>query len=487
MNSQNILLVNPWIFDFAAYDFWIKPIGLLSIGHYLEQHGYRTYLIDCLDRFHPLIPKTKQKKYGTGKFIRTEVEKPAILKHIPRKYCRYGLPLEAFFAALDQIPQPAAILVTSGMTYWYPGPQFAIRLLRERFPNTMIALGGIYATLCYDHALRHAGADIVIKGPGEIAALKMLDKLTGNDRTIDDRNLEFPTPTYHYYQKLISVPVITSMGCPYRCSFCASHLIAGKFRQRDPEMVIEEIEYYYRRRHVRHFAFYDDALLINQERHLSAILDTIIERKLHIDFHTPNGMHAKEITPDLAKKMFQANFKTIRLSFETVNPARRPDIGNKIDEDALANALDYLEQAGYRRKEIDTYVIMGLPNQSVDEVVEGLLFVIGLGSKAKLTSFSPIPGTLDWDRAVQSGNLDPDIDPLLTNNSIFPLRRADFTYDMFQKVKNLAKVLNYGLDHGINLFDRSFLARIAASVVRRGEAISSIVHHDTGKQMFTSH
>ncbi|MDZ7333192.1 MAG: hypothetical protein ONB31_14550, partial [candidate division KSB1 bacterium] len=141
----------------------------------------------------------------------------------------------------------------------------------------------------------------------------------------------------------------------------------------------------------------------------------------------------------------------------------------------------------YRRKEIDTYVIMGLPNQSVDEVVEGLLFVIGLGSKAKLTSFSPIPGTLDWDRAVQSGNLDPDIDPLLTNNSIFPLRRADFTYDMFQKVKNLAKVLNYGLDHGINLFDRSFLARIAASVIRRGEAISSIVHHDTGKPMFTSH
>ncbi len=466
MNNQNILLINPWIFDFAAYDFWIKPVGLLSIGNYLEQHGYRTYLIDCLDRFHPLLRKTKQKKFGTGKFIRTEVEKPAILKHIPRKYCRYGMPLDAFSAAVDHAPPPAAILVTSGMTYWYHGPQFAIRLLRQRFPNIPIALGGIYATLCYDHAVHHSGADIVIKGPGEIAALKWLDDLTDNNRSVADQYLEFPSPVYHYYQKLVSIPVLTSMGCPFRCSFCASHLLAGKFLQRDPEQVIEEIEYYYRHRHVRHFAFYDDALLMNHQRHLSVILDGVIEKQLRVDFHTPNGMHAREITPELAIKMYRANFRTIRLSFETANPARRPDIGNKVDEDALANALDYLEQAGYQRKEIETYVIMGLPQQTVDEVVEGLLFVAGLGAKAKLTSFSPIPGTLDWERAIQAGNLDPDVDPLLTNNSIFPLQRADFPYDMFQKIKNLAKVLNYGLDHGVNLFDRSQLARIASNYIR---------------------
>jgi len=30
--SKNILLINPWIYDFAAYDFWMKPLGLLTLA-----------------------------------------------------------------------------------------------------------------------------------------------------------------------------------------------------------------------------------------------------------------------------------------------------------------------------------------------------------------------------------------------------------------------------------------------------------------------
>jgi len=56
--TPNILLVNPWIHDFAAYDFWAKPMGLLSIASILRSHGFGVYYIDCLDRFHPNAPKT---------------------------------------------------------------------------------------------------------------------------------------------------------------------------------------------------------------------------------------------------------------------------------------------------------------------------------------------------------------------------------------------------------------------------------------------
>ena len=70
----------------------------------------------------------------------------------------------------------------------------------------------------------------------------------------------------------MSIPIFTSIGCPYRCSFCASHLLSGDFRQREPGQVIDEIEYYCHKRHVRHFAFFDDALLVNSERHISVIL-----------------------------------------------------------------------------------------------------------------------------------------------------------------------------------------------------------------------
>ena len=352
------------------------------------------------------------------------------------------------------------------MTYWYEGPQRAIQILKERFPNVPIILGGIYATLCFERAVKNSGADYVIRGVGEIAALKLVDSLTGNNHEIEKKAQIFPEPDYRYYQKLASVPILTSIGCPYRCSFCASHLLSGEFMQRNPVEVIEEISYYYHKRHVRHFAFIDDALLINQEKHISVILDAIIERQFRLNFHTPNGIHAQQITRDLAAKVFNSNFKTIRLSYESSNKHRQREMGLKVTDDSLANAVDYLEEAGFPRKDLGVYVIMGLPDQTFDEVVNSVVFVASLGVKIYLSSFSPIPGTKDWDRSIELCKMSPDIDPLLTNNSIFPLSRKDFSLEMFQQIKNLVKVLNYGLNHDINIFNKSELAQIIADRIR---------------------
>ena len=459
MKNNNILLINPWIYDFAAYDFWTKPTGLLSIGNYLENHGYKINLIDCLDRYLPSLPKSNSKKYGAGRFIRTQIEKPKQFDHVPRYYCRYGMPLDIFNKSLSQITKPDVILVTSGMTYWYPGVHFAIKLLRQKFSDVPIILGGVYATLCYDHAKKNSGADIVVQGPGESKALELANSLTKNKNSSTKDTSEFPEPVYHYYKKLASIPIFTSYGCPFRCSFCASNLISGKFRQRDPEDVIDEIEQYYFSRHIRHFSFFDDALLVNQENHISVILDALIKKNLPIDFHTPNGIHPQEITLDLAQKMFKINFKTIRLSYESIDSKRQQEMGQKVSNDILINAVNNLEHAGYLRKDIDVYVIMGLPGQPYDEVINSILFVAGLGAKIRLTSFSPIPGTKDWQRSVELYNLPQDLDPLLTNNSVYPMNRDDFSMEMFQQLRTFVKVINYGLDNGINYFDQSGLAK----------------------------
>jgi hypothetical protein len=95
-----------------------------------------------------------------------------------------------------------------------------------------------------------------------------------------------------------------------------------------------------------------------------------------------------------------------------------------------------------------------------------VIFVASLGVQIYLSSFSPIPGTKDWDRSIELCKMSPDIDPLLTNNSIFPLSRKDFSLEMFQQIKNLVKVLNYGLNHDINIFNKSELAQIIADRIR---------------------
>ena len=107
MKKIDFLLINPCIYDFAAYDLWIKPMGLYQISHMLNALGFTTCLIDCLDlaTFSNLNCRKNEfpqkKPSGEGKFIKEEINKPNVLKQIKRKYSRYGIPVEAISAVFS--------------------------------------------------------------------------------------------------------------------------------------------------------------------------------------------------------------------------------------------------------------------------------------------------------------------------------------------------------------------------------------------------
>ena len=449
---NNILLINPWIYDFAAYDMWTKPLGLLYIASLLREHGYQINLINCLDRHHPDLLKeqnreqAKSDQFGCGKFHKEIINKPAPLEDIPRRYGRYGLPVHIFRKELASVPPPDVILVTSSMTYWYPGVFAAIREVRERFSNAPIVLGGVYATLCYDHAVEKSGADYAVKGEGEIQALRLVEKLTGKKpasidnlpHSIDD----YPYPAYDLLTSRESLPILTSRGCPVGCTYCASKLVAGSFRQRDPLKTVDEIEFYQSEFGTRNFVFFDDALLINPKKHITVILREVIARKLDCYFHTPNAVHARQIDGSMARLMFEAGFKTLRLGLETSNRERQRSTGNKVTSQQFREAVENLKTAGYSKKDIGVYVLIGLPGQPLEEMFQSVQFVHDCGAATKLAIYSPIPGTEEWRKAVAEFGIDADADPLLHNNSIYPIRPGGMTIDDFQQVKAFALSCN---------------------------------------------
>ncbi|MCF7797851.1 MAG: B12-binding domain-containing radical SAM protein [Lentisphaeria bacterium] len=442
-----LLLINPWITDFAAYDLWLKPLGLLYVGAYLRAAGYDIDLIDCMDRNHPsvkaLMKPRDTKPDGRGKFYKTQLPKPAILQHIPRHWGRYGIPEEAFLTELARREKPDAVLVTSVMTYWYPGVQMVIRHVKAHWPGIPIILGGTYATLCTEHARKTSGADAVIAGYGEKAVFELL-KNRFHLSPADKKNLpdflngEFPLP-WDLYPKLDYAVILSARGCPYTCSFCATHLLNPCFIQRPYREVFSEIRDLHQIRGLRHFAFYDDALFINKQKHIEPLLELIIESKLPIQFHCPNGLFAKMIDEKLARLMVQAGFATIRLSLESANEAQRKRMSYKVSNAGFIAALENLEKAGFPRHRVETYVIMGLPDQSPEEVQETIDFVHECGARVSLASFSPIPGTADWDAAVDHHGLDPNIDPLLLNNTIYPLKNERFSEEIFSELRHYAK------------------------------------------------
>lgn len=88
---------------------------------------------------------------------------------------------------------------------------------------------------------------------------------------------------------------------------------------------------------------------------------------------------------------------------------------------------------------------MGLPTQPIEEVIDTILYANALGVQVRLAVFSPIPGTKDYDRAVQKGNFPPNADPLLTNKTIIPLFRTKEAYRTFHHIVHHTQKLNASL------------------------------------------
>ncbi|RKZ33449.1 radical SAM protein [bacterium] len=441
---KKVLLINPWIYDFTAYDLWSKPLGLLYIASMLKKFGYSVGFIDCLDKYATGV-KPKVKQYGTGKFNRNVIEKPKILKHIPRNYARYGIAESNFIELLQKHSDSDAVLVTSIMTYWYPGVKRVVELVREHLADVPIILGGIYSTIIPEHAEKIIQPDYIITGPGEIKIIRLLSEIF--DISLDESKLpqsldDYPFPDFSLINHLDYLVILTSRGCPYNCSFCAQKMVSMPFCQRSVDNVLAEFEYHYEKFGLKDFAFYDDALFINKKTHIEPILKGLLERNIDVRLHSPNGLFARQIDETLANLMFESNFRTVRLSFETSNLARQKDICSKVNNFDLARAVRNLMDAGYEPQDISAYVIMGLPGQPISEVEQSMEFVHSLGINIRLTSFSPIHRTAEFQRAVNMGYISPHIDPLLTNKSIYPLVDNPDKFEIFRQLRNRAGELN---------------------------------------------
>jgi radical SAM superfamily enzyme YgiQ (UPF0313 family) len=445
--KKSVLLINPWIYDFAAYDLWIKPLGLLYMGGLFRRNGYHVHFIDCLNACHPQLKKCtgiklpKRCVTGHGKLPKERIPKPQSLKEIKRNYNRYGITPDIFANELKSSVTPDLILVTSVMTYWYPGVFEVIRITKQTFPGVPIVLGGIYATLCPEHALK-SGADITVTGAGENHFPRLLHDFFGDDPVCvpDPDDLDsMPYPALDLLPLKDQFPILTSKGCPYNCTYCASHLLSDRFKQRDPVKVVDEIDFWHKHFGVSQFSIYDDALLVNPHKMIIPMLKEIIGRGLTCQFHCPNGLHISQITQKLSKLMHKAGFATMRFGFESSNPVTQLRTGGKVNNDELQAAVRYLTEAGYKAEDIGIYLLCGLPGQEAAEVRDSIRHVQSHGAKPIISEYSPIPGTAIWESAVNGSHFDLKGEPLFHNNSLLPCRSEKLTPDMYRDLKMMTR------------------------------------------------
>jgi hypothetical protein len=425
--KRRILLVNPPIYDFAAYDFWLKPYGLLRVAGQLR--GQAEFLLfDYLDQRQCAICNPKSDQWGRGPISYERIDSPAPLKNIPRYFRRFGLPRPLFVGYLRERGPFDYVLIQTMMTYWYPGVLEVMEDIRLAWPDARIVLGGNYATLCTDQA-RGLGADLVVIG-SDLQPLWEFLEMTPDPGQ----------PALWEVCERLRVGVLKlADGCPFRCSYCSVPRVYGRFQPRPLERSLVELEVL-AGRGVENIAFYDDALLFDARKVLVPFLSEVIRRGLHVNLHTPNALNARFLTAELAHWMVRAGFKTFYLGFESASRPWQQGTGGKVFSEELARAADHLFSAGANPAGITAYQIVGHPGSDIQELEASMRFVHRLGIRGMLADFSPIPGTPDGEACRRWVDLD---EPLMHNKTAFPIIRLGF--GEVNRLKDLQRAFNRSL------------------------------------------
>ena len=466
---MKILLVNPPIYDFAAYDFWLKPYGLLSIAGCLRGKA-EFALFDYLDRLNPFAAdrqNLQSDEWGRGRFHQQQITRPPCLAQIPRRFRRFGLLREIFQEFLADTAPPDSVLIQTMMTYWYPGVAETIEDIRKTFPKAKIILGGNYATLCPAHA-DTLGADLCIRGTN-LAPLW--------DYLALEPDLAQPALWEAYERLNVGVLKLTD-GCPFKCTYCSVPNVYGDFKPRPIDRCLAEMRLLLNLG-AKDIAFYDDALLFNPEKVLTPFLEEVITQNAAANdsviakersecgnlqpsasrirntkhatrdtqyaiqtpnFHSPNALNARFLTKDLARLMVRAGFKTFYLGFESASTQWQKQTGSKVFCEELAQAVEHLKAAGADPQNITAYQILGHPQSDAQQLEQSMHFVHSLGIRGMLADFSPIPGTPDGDQCAKYVDM---AEPLNHNKTAFPITLLGFKET--NRLKDLQRTLNRNL------------------------------------------
>ena len=192
--------------------------------------------------------------------------------------------------------------------------------------------------------------------------------------------------------------MITSRSCPHKCSFCSVHTTFGtNYRRRSLENVLEEIELRYQQGY-RVIDFEDDNLTYYKNT-FKELCRRLIARfpNREMDFVAMNGISYLSLDEELLELMFQAGFSHLNLALVSSDKTVRETTKRPHTLEAYLKVVHKAVQLGFK---IVSYQILGLPNESLESMIQTLAFNARLpvllgASPFYLTPVSPIARGLD--------------------------------------------------------------------------------------------
>ncbi len=357
-------------------------------------------------------------------------------------------------------------VTTSTLTYW-PAIE-VVKAAKKVLPDALTILGGPHVTALPEETLTQSSeVDVVVRGEGERTMLELanliskeglenLGKIDGitfrkngqiahtNNRAFIENLDELPHPAYKHFQLekyrmegKNYLPIITSRGCPFECTFClASSMCGTRFRTRSPKKVLEELEWMRDVHHADIFALYDDTFTFDKKR-ANAICDEMKARKFDLPWDCRTRVD--QITTEILTKLKNANCQLVHFGVESGSQKMLDAMKKHTTVEKNAWAIKLSKEVGIS---VAISVVVGYPGETPEMLKETFDFI----KKTKpdfvyVCQAIPYPGTelldilkkLNWEVSTDWNKFDEQSpvfkNPLLSPQQIDKMR-GDF-YDDF--------------------------------------------------------
>lgn len=355
-------------------DFPLSALKLLS--HYRGQ-GFDVGYLDGLN--------TWERRSGNTRDLLKEsrIERHAECGNyanegLTRPIYRVGVTRDELDRLLRQFPADVdEVAIPSIFTYSWRSTWDVIELAKRRFPHARVRLGGIYPTLCHEHALG-SGADEVVAGHVPEIASEWLDvdvwkRFAGGRMALK-----------------------ASYGCNRSCSYCAVGLLEGRFSRADDDDLFRQLDTYVAAG-LKELHFWDSDIAADRA-HFDRILDYFIELNREITLGVPSGFALHTFDVDLGRKMRQAGFRNIVVPVETTRRDKLKEFHRAPYARGFESVVAAALEAGFEPHNTNVVLMIGYPEQTREDLLEDLRAVVRTGGFIDLRVYTPIPGTGDYER-----------------------------------------------------------------------------------------
>jgi radical SAM superfamily enzyme YgiQ (UPF0313 family) len=339
------------------------------------------------------------------------------------------------------------------MTTQIPYALEASAIIRKCNPDIPIIWGGPHPTLFSEMTLKHKDIDIAVINEGVFTSLELADFFRdGGDlssikgigfknaegqliftspRPLDNINdlpyfdfslidvEKYLNPTSEsvyqrefprYDKKIKALPILTALGCPYKCEFCINVILKRRYRFKSAESIVKEIKELMCKYDVNTFIFLDEDFFVNKNRVVEFI--SLAEKEnLHFNWRMWCRVdHFKEnyINKQLLERLEFIGYGSMVMGGESANQQVLDNIHKGITVEQITHSLKLLNQTSITPR----YSFMvGLENETLEQIKNTYQFCIALSHRYPLVDiagpfiFRLYPGSPIYQRVVEKYHL----------------------------------------------------------------------------------